>query len=126
MACDAADRSDATCLEDMEVRFSSPSGDLPLLSISTMALTHSNASVAAHVVQTTQGTKEDAVCNNRGRCGAFVSSGRRGDDRHLLSTTRCAPQTKTQAHASARCITPAATHWATSVSKTIVALSTPS
>lgn len=52
----------------MAVTFYSPSGDLPLLSISAAALTHSTASVAANAVQTTQGTKEDVICNNRGRC----------------------------------------------------------
>ncbi|RLN36536.1 hypothetical protein BBO99_00004142 [Phytophthora kernoviae] len=50
------------------VTFYSPSGDLPSLSISATALTHSTASVATNVVETTQGTKEDSVCNNRGRC----------------------------------------------------------
>ncbi|KAG7378709.1 hypothetical protein PHYPSEUDO_009748 [Phytophthora pseudosyringae] len=52
----------------MVVTFYSPSGDLPLLSITAAALTHSTATVATGVAQTTQGTKEDAVCNNRGRC----------------------------------------------------------
>ncbi|KAL4138227.1 hypothetical protein PRIC2_001734 [Phytophthora ramorum] len=53
---------------DVAVTFHSPSGDLPLLSISASSLTHSTAAVATSIVQTTQGTKEDAVCNNRGRC----------------------------------------------------------
>lgn len=52
----------------MEVTFYSPSGELPLLGISAVALTHSTTSVATQIVQTTQGTKEDIVCNNRGRC----------------------------------------------------------
>ncbi|KAF1781237.1 EGF-like domain, extracellular [Phytophthora cactorum] len=52
----------------MAVTFYSPSGDLPLLSISATALTHSTATVATNVIQTTQGTKEDVICNNRGRC----------------------------------------------------------
>ncbi|KAE8887825.1 hypothetical protein PF003_g28144 [Phytophthora fragariae] len=50
------------------VTFYSPSGNLPTLVISTTALTHSTATVTTNVVQTVQGTKEDAVCNNRGRC----------------------------------------------------------
>uniref|UniRef100_H3HBA6 EGF-like domain-containing protein n=1 Tax=Phytophthora ramorum TaxID=164328 RepID=H3HBA6_PHYRM len=53
---------------DIAVTFHSPSGDLPLLSISASSLTHSTAAVATSIVQTTQGTKEDVVCNNRGRC----------------------------------------------------------
>ncbi|ETO75683.1 hypothetical protein F444_08762 [Phytophthora nicotianae P1976] len=52
----------------MRVTFYSPSGDLPLLSISSATLTHSTATVATNVVPTTQGTKEDVICNNRGRC----------------------------------------------------------
>ncbi|KAK1934620.1 Tenascin-X [Phytophthora citrophthora] len=43
-------------------------GDLPLLSVYSTALTHSSTSVAANVLPITQGTKEDTVCNNRGRC----------------------------------------------------------
>ncbi|KAE9026716.1 hypothetical protein PR002_g10844 [Phytophthora rubi] len=50
------------------VTFYSPSGNLPTLVISATALTHSTATVTTNVVQTVQGTKEDAVCNNRGRC----------------------------------------------------------
>ncbi|CEG43460.1 Teneurin-1 and related extracellular matrix proteins, contain EGF-like repeats [Plasmopara halstedii] len=53
---------------DMKVTFYSPSGDLPLLSISAVDLTHSTTSVNTQIVQTTQGTKEDIICSNRGRC----------------------------------------------------------
>ncbi|KAJ8544558.1 hypothetical protein ON010_g11709 [Phytophthora cinnamomi] len=56
----------------MTVTFYSPSGDLPTLIISATALTHSTATVTTNVVQTVQGTKEDVVCNNRGRCGKIV------------------------------------------------------
>ncbi|POM72291.1 TKL protein kinase [Phytophthora palmivora] len=52
----------------MTITFYSPSGDVPLLSISAATLTHSTATVTTNVVQTTQGTKEDTICNNRGRC----------------------------------------------------------
>ncbi|KAG6604484.1 tenascin-like protein [Phytophthora cinnamomi] len=46
----------------------SAGNDLPTLIISATALTHSTATVTTNVVQTVQGTKEDVVCNNRGRC----------------------------------------------------------
>lgn len=58
----------------MEVTFYSPSGDVPLLSMSATALSHSMTTVATNVVQTIQGTKEDIICNNRGRCGKVLNA----------------------------------------------------
>lgn len=56
-------------MTDIVITFFSPSGPLPYLGISASGLTHSTASVATNVQIPTPGTKEDAVCNNRGRCG---------------------------------------------------------
>jgi len=63
----------------MTITFYSPSGVLPPLSISPAGLTHSTAIVVTSVQVSTAGTKEDTVCNNRGRCGAFVWSKNSGD-----------------------------------------------
>uniref|UniRef100_K3WZS8 EGF-like domain-containing protein n=1 Tax=Globisporangium ultimum (strain ATCC 200006 / CBS 805.95 / DAOM BR144) TaxID=431595 RepID=K3WZS8_GLOUD len=50
------------------ITFHVPAGDLPPLTISSGSLTHSTATVSTGIAQLTQGSKEDAVCNNRGRC----------------------------------------------------------
>lgn len=55
----------------MSVTFYSPSGSLPALSIDTTAL---SGTVLTSVQVATPGTKEDLVCNNRGRCGASSCS----------------------------------------------------
>lgn len=60
----------AACTADgnaFAVTFFSPSGDLPLLGVSSTGLTHSSAA-SLNPVETTKGSKEDLVCNNRGRC----------------------------------------------------------
>ncbi|KAF1334202.1 hypothetical protein FI667_g1940, partial [Globisporangium splendens] len=50
------------------ITFHVPAGDLPLLAISPGSLTHSTATVSTSIAQQTQDSKEDAVCNNLGRC----------------------------------------------------------
>lgn len=57
----------------MTVTFYSPSGPLPLVTLSS-ALTISTGAVATSVARVTLGTTEDIVCNNRGRCGGSSCS----------------------------------------------------
>ena len=64
--CSAVTHRLISRLLDIDVTFLSPSGDVPMLDINQNELT---GTVVTIVSQIMLGTKEDTVCNNRGRCG---------------------------------------------------------
>jgi hypothetical protein len=57
--------------QDIVITFYSPTGNLPVLTVDATALTFIGGTVAVSAAKTRTGTKEDIVCNNRGRCGTF-------------------------------------------------------